>query len=158
MGRKYSIAFDNVTCTTANGDYDIFSILPAVGKHVRIHSIKLDNLQVVQDANEEMLRITVVRGHTTAPSGGTAATANPLHPDDAADAATCRYMDGTIASAGTAVTLAAFGWNVRMPFREVFTPEERPYCKNAEYIVVRLMAAPAATDPELSGTLVFEEV
>lgn len=158
MGRRYSITFENATAATASGDIDLFSILPAANRPVQIISIKLDQLQEKGDAQEGYGRLKIIRGHTTAPSGGNSVTAAPLDTNDVAAGATVRTMDPTIASAGTAVDLGAFGWNVRGPFREVFAPEERPRGQNANWIVVRLMAALPGTDPEISGTLIFEEM
>ncbi len=111
-----------------------------------------------------MLRIRIIRGHTTVGSGGAAITPRPLDPLDAAASLTARGYDSTIASAGTAVNLHSDTFNVRTGMVLVFTPECRPQlvpnqgaASANEYLVVRLVAA-VADDMNMSGTMYVEEV
>lgn len=164
MGRMYTVEFENVLITAANGDYDLFSILAAAEKPVAVHAIFFDSISEVGDAEEEILRIRVIRGNTTAPSGGAAPTPVPLDPLDVAASFTARTADPTIAIAGTEVILHSGGFNVRTGVPLVFTPEMRPKlvpnqgaAAANEFLVVRLMAA-VADDLNLSGTMYVEEV
>jgi hypothetical protein len=137
VSRVYSVEFENVAVTTVNGDHDLFYIAPADDKPVRLISCYLSNTSNadVGDAQEEMLRLRIIRGHATVGSGGATPTPAPLNPNDAAAGFTARTVDTTIASAGTL-----------------------PMCSQAQTtIVVRLMAGPT-DDITMSGTLYVEEI
>jgi hypothetical protein len=157
MGHLYTVEFENVTVTAAGTDQDLFSILPATQKPVCLHAVFLSQSSEVGDAAEEILRIKIIRGHTTVGSGGSSATAQKVHPDSPTAGATCRVNDTTPASAGTAVDLHSDAWNVRAGWIYVPTPEMRIVSKNAEYLVVRQMST-VADDVSMSGTLYFEEL
>lgn len=145
IGRMYTVSFENVAIAAAQ---DLFELTPADDKPVLITGLSLDNVGGVADAadaQEELLRLSIVRGHTTGGSGGSAPTPRPI-PFSAGAAAgfTAEVNNTTIASAGTAHTLLALGWNVRAGLRE-FWPEE--LCLGAVQgdttLAVRLLAAPA---------------
>jgi hypothetical protein len=158
MGRLYSAAFDGVTVTNAGGDTDIWSLLPAVDKPVSLHQCVIAVTSETGDAAEEILRIGIGVGHTTTGSGGTAATGNPLiSVNDAADAATVRYNDTTIASAGTNVFRYHDAFNVRVGWNYLPPPEHRIVVENAAFLVVRLMAA-VADDVTMNSTIIYEEL
>lgn len=150
----YTVSFENVTVSAAQ---DLFEIAPADDQPVVIHSIRLANVGPdVGDAAEEMLRVSVIRGHTTSGSGGSAATAHPTTPFGGTAALAAEVNNTTIATVGTGVTLDAFGFNVRVGIDRVYTPEERLAGSQASLLVVRLLAGPA--DPlSLSGTLWIAE-
>lgn len=154
MGRVYSASFENVTVSASQ---DFFEILPATQKPVILHACYLSQSSDVGDAAEEMLRVKIIRGHTTSGSGGSAINGVPLDPDGAADAATVEANNTTIASLGTAVDLHADAFNIRTGWVYLPAPEDRPVVKNAETLVVRLMAAPADA-LSMSGTIIYEEI
>ncbi len=156
MGRVYAVAFENVAVTAAQ---DLFMVAPADDKPIKLLGFMLSQSTELGDAAEEMLRIKVIRGHATVGSGGSAVDAAPVHCADAADAATCRTNDTTIASTGTAVDLLADTFNVRAGYQFWWTPETAPTCSEANGVrmVVRLMAAPADS-VTMGGTLYFEEM
>ena len=156
MGRIYTVEFENQTIATASGDYDLFEILPATQKPTKLLEIHLANLTEIGDAAEEMLRFRVIRGHTTT-GNGTATTARPMNPSDTAYGGTCETVATSIASAGTAVNLASFGWNLRVPLDLYFQPGREPQVANAELLVVRLMAA-VTDDVNMSGWICIEEL
>jgi hypothetical protein len=84
-----------------------------------------------------------VRGHATSGSGGAAATPRPLGSTDSISA-TAEVNNTTVASAGTGVTMSAFGWNVRVPLREFWPEELMIRCTQTDgLLVVRLLAGPA---------------
>lgn len=155
MGRMYVAEFENVAVTAAQ---DFFELAPAANRPIKIHAVFLANITDVGDAEEEMLRVKVIRGHTTTGSGGTTQTPTALDQNDAASGVTSAELNNTtIASAGTPVDLHSESFNIRTGWQWIPTPEMRPRCQNAELIVVRLMAAP--TDSvTMSGTVYFEEV
>jgi len=156
MGRMYSVVFDNVAVTAGQ---DLFEITPADDKPVLFHGCWLGQSSDAGDAQDELLRVAIIRGHTTGGSGGTAVTAPPLQSSAGAGfGGAAKINNTTIASAGTAVTLVADTFNVRAGWVYLPTPEARPGASQANTtIVVRLMAAPA-DQLAMSGTLIFEEL
>jgi hypothetical protein len=141
MARVYTVEFENVTIAAASGDSDIFSLDPATDKPTAIKSIVIKTTSELQEAQEEWLRLRVIRGHTTVGSGGAAATARPLSPNDTAYGGSARTNDTTIASAGTAVNLWSDAMQVRIGYELFRAPEDYFWTAGAEFIVVRLIAA-----------------
>lgn len=158
MGLIYTVEFENVSITNANGDYDLFYIAPADDRPVIARGWTFDQLTDLGDSEEEVLRLRWIRGHTTVGSGGASATPRPLNGATAAAAGTYRTNDSTIASAGTAVNLYSGGFNVRIGER-IFPPRELcPQVSQAQTtMVLRLMAA-VTDDLNMSGTLWVEEL
>jgi hypothetical protein len=151
--RVYSVAFENVAVAAAQ---DLFEVSPADDKPVAFIGLTLDNVGGVADAGdaqEEMLRVAVIRGHTTSGSGGTAPTPAPMSPIDAAAGFAAEVNNTTIASVGTTTTPWAFGWNTRVPLREFLAEEYWPKASQANTtMVVRLLSTPADSF-QVSGTL-----
>lgn len=156
MGRMYAVTFENVAVTAAQ---DFFEISPADDKPVLIHAVHLAQYSDTGDAAEEILRVTIKRGHTSSGSGGSAFTPLPLQSSaGVAAGAAAEINNTTIASAGTAVALHADTFNIRTGWVFIPTPECRPGASQANTtIVVRLEAAPADS-LSMSGTLIFEEL
>lgn len=154
MARMYTVSFAGVAVTAA---VDVFEILPATQKPCTVHGLFMGQSSDVGDAEEEILRFTIQRGHTTSGSGGTATTPRPLDSVDTAAGFTAETNNTTAATAGTSVTLHADVFNVRTGYGIWFTPEARPRVANANLLVVRLGAAPADS-LTMSGTLYVEEV
>lgn len=153
IGRIYTVVFDNVTVSAAQ---DLFEISPADDKPIGIVALELDNVGGVADAGdaqEELLRLVVRRGHTTSGSGGSAPTPNPCLPGASAAGFAAEVNNTTIAASGTTQDLRPFGWNVRVPGRD-FWPEETTFWASQANttIVVRLLTAPADA-LSMSGTL-----
>lgn len=154
IGRNYSVVFENVTVSASQ---DLFEITPADDKPILLTALTLDNVGGTADAGdaqEELLRLLIRRGHTTSGSGGSAPTPRPLLTGSAAAGFTAEVNNTTIAStAGTTGDMWSGGWNVRVPLRE-FWPEE--LCIGASQadttIVVRLLSTPADAI-SMSGTL-----
>lgn len=154
MGRLYTVEFENVAVAASQ---DLFQITCADDKPVSIHALFLGNISAEGDANEDYLRVRIIRGHTTTGSGGTSPTPVPVDPSSAAAGFTAQANNTTIASAGTAVNIHSDTFNVRVGMPLVFTPEIRPRATQASLLVVRLMAAPDAST-NMSGTLYVEEL
>jgi len=160
----YTVEFENATIANASGDYDLISLLAAAQKPIVLHAIYIAQISDVGDAQEEILRIRLIRGNTTAPSGGAAPTPRPLDALDVAASFTARTNDSTIASAGTAVNLHSDAFNIRTGWVYIPTPEMRPKlvpnqgaAAANEYLVLRLMAA-VTDDLTMSGTAYVEEL
>lgn len=155
MGRLYTVQFENVAVTAAQ---DFFEISPADDKPVIIHAIHLSQHSDTGDTAEEMLRLSIIRGHTTSGSGGSAPTPAPLDPNDAAAGFAAEVNNTTIASTGTTVTLHSESFNIRSGWVYMPTPECRPKASQGNTtIVVRLNAAPADS-LSMSGTIYVEEL
>lgn len=155
-GRKYAVGFENVAITAAQ---DLFDIAPATDKPIVIYGFTLDNVGGTADAGdaqEEMLRLQIIRGLATVGSGGSSAT--PFKLESAAVAAagfTARVNDTTVAVVGGGSTESGppFGWNVRVPLREHWPEEACPGCSAAATrIVVRLLST-VADSINVSGCL-----
>jgi hypothetical protein len=143
MGRVYSVNFENVAVTE---DQDLFEISPADDKPVRLLGLFLSQSTETGDAAEEMMRIQVLRGHST---GGS---------DSPAAGFASEVNNTTIASAGTAVALHSEAFNVRSGMAHWWTPETAPMARQGNTtIVVRVMANPADS-VTMSGTLYVEEL
>ena len=156
MGRVYVGSFENVAVTAAQ---DFFELAPATNKPMTIHGYGLHQTTDLGDAAEEILRISLVRGHTTSGSGGSTMTPALLSSsaDTASGDTTIEINNTTIAStAGT--TLYVHGMNIRVGLEVWFPPEARPNVSAADTTcVLRLLAAPADS-LTMGGWIVFEEL
>jgi hypothetical protein len=142
MPRIYTVQVENVTVTNAGGDADLVELDAATDKPIELFGIQLFTTSEVQEAQEEWLRLSVIRGHTTT-GNGTSATPRPLNAVDAAAGFAAETFGTTIASAGTGITLMSFAMNVRAGY-EIFLPEGCGFwTSGADLLVVRMMAAPA---------------
>lgn len=155
MGRVYSVNFENVAVTAAQ---DFFEISPADDTPVRLLGLFLSQSTETGDAAEEMMRVEVVRGHSTGGSGGSAQTPVPIDPADTAAGFAAEVNNTTIASAGTGLILHSEAFNVRSGLAMFWTPETAPKANQGNTtIVVRLMANPADS-VTMNGTLYVEEL
>lgn len=157
MGRKYFVPFENVSVSAAQ---DFWEIQPADDKPVKILGWSLSNVGGTADAGdaqEELLRLSIVRGHTTSGSGGSSPTVSPVNRNDASAGFTAEANNTTIAStAGT--TIWTGGHNIRVNDLVLLPEEVQPTASQADTtIVVRLLAAPADA-VSMSGTLLVEEL
>lgn len=161
QGRVYSVVFDNVAVTTA---VDFFELNPGVDKPIRILSLDIGQTNRTGDANEDMLRWSIVRmtGATlTSGSGGTTPTPQPLNPGDGAAGFTSEANNTTVAStSGTTTQLHNSCFNTRVGLLWVPPPE----CLGAGIdsagtgiLLVRLLEAPSASTT-FSGTVYVEEL
>lgn len=114
--RSYTVVFSNITITVPQ---DLFAIVAAAGKTAAITGFEICNVGGTADAGdaqEELLRLRIRSGQTTAGSGGAVGTVVPTNVTTSAAGFTARTNDTTIASAGTIVQHLALGWNVRQPY------------------------------------------
>lgn len=158
MPRLYTVEFEAQSVTNANGDYDLFELTPADDKPIEIYGAVVKVTSELAEAQEEWLRLRIIRGHTTSGSGGAAPTPVPLSAIDTAAGFTAETGNSTIASAGTAVNLLSDAFNVRAGWELGPLPEGYGFwCSQAATtIVLRLMAA-VADDVTATGTLFVRE-
>lgn len=153
MGRMYTVAFSAVTVSAAE---DLFEITPADDKPVKLRGLFIGQSSDAGDAQDEMLQVSIIRGHTTSGSGGSAPTPQPLSSSDTAAGFTAEVNNTTMASAGTAVTLHTDTFNVRAGYAMWFPPESCPMASQANTTIVVRITAPADS-LTMSGTLYIEE-
>jgi len=150
----YTVVFGPATAiTTANGDYDLFTLTAADDEPIEIVALKLANKSEIAEAQEEMLEYGIFRGAATAGTGGSAPTPQPTDSKDEASSFTARVADTAIATGGTEVALMRDTFNVRAGLPEIFPPEMRfKTDQGAGLLIVRLVTA-VADDMTMSGTL-----
>ena len=154
QGRIYAVTFSAIAVSAAQ---DLFEITPADDKPVEIVGIELGQSSDVGDAQDECLQITMIRGHATGGSGGSAPTPVPLSATGAAAAFTAETNNTTVASAGTAVTVHVTTWNVRAGYINWLPEECRPSASQASGTIVVRQSAPADAIT-MSGTLYVREL
>ncbi len=111
-GRIFAIPFAFSHTTAAA---DAVEITPADDKPCELVGFCINQYGVsdVGDAAEELLRWSVIRGHTTGGSGGSTPTPSPIKPSSGAAGFAAETGNTTVASAGTTVTLHDDAFNVR---------------------------------------------
>lgn len=157
MGRKYTAFFEGVAVTAQQ---DFFEILAPSDAVIVLHDIDLSQTTEFGDAAEEQLLIRMVRGVGAVTSGnGTSATVNPIEDGDTATGATVEKNGTTkmVVGSGTLEQLAAWAWNVRIPFVKIFTPETRPVISPGNRLTIELATTPADSIT-MNGTITFEEI
>lgn len=158
MPRLYTCEFEGVTIANASGDYELFEFDAATDKPIELRELYIYVTSELQEAQEEWLRLQIVRGHATDGTGGTSKTPRPHSPHDAAAGFTCDTARTAIATGGTAVNLHSMGMNVRAGFELAKAPLEGYWTTASvgDLLVVRLVAA-VADDVTMSGTAVVAE-
>lgn len=155
--RVYTVSFANVSVAAAQ---DLFALTPAANRPIEIIGISLTQVgnSDVGDAQEELLRWSIMRGHTTTASGGSAATPQPVKPTESAAGFTVHANGTTIATGGSPVTLHEDAFNVRAGTVLWWPDQSEPAATAANTtMVVRLNTAPADAIT-LSGTLYVREL
>lgn len=153
MGRMYTVTFASVAATVQQ---DLFEIVAAAGKNLRVRALYLSQSSDVGDAAEEGLSILIKSGSATSGSGGSAPTPVPTNVTDAAAGFTAETNNTTKASTGTIVTHHAEDWNIRVPFQLILPPEMCVELTGSRRLTVELATTPADS-LTISGTLYVEE-
>lgn len=158
MGRIYSAIFNAVAVTAQQ---DFFEIAGPADAVTVVHAIELEQSTEVGDAQEEGLSILMKRGvgTVTSGSGGTTPTPQPREDGDPNYGGTTEVNNTTkmVVGSGSIDTLAAWVWNVRLPFLKLFTPEMRPVISPSNRLTIELATTPADSIT-INGTIWFEEV
>lgn len=154
-GRVYSVNFENVAATALQ---DLIEISPADDHPIKLLGLFLSQSSEIGDAQEEMLRVQILRGYTVSGSGGSAQTPVPLDPGDTAASFAAEVNNTTVANTGSPVILHSESFNVRSGLAHYWTPETALIANQAgTTIAVRLLANP--TDSvTINGTLYVEEM
>jgi hypothetical protein len=143
MSHIYSVAV-KIDITTAGGDVDLFSFVPADDKPITLRGFRLSQPTELGEIQEEGLEITIRRFGTavTIGSGGSAVTAQ-APPEESADPVwgfSARTNDTTVATTtGTNFLYDILAWNVRNSPYEIWYPDKK-FClkaKQTEAIIIR---------------------
>lgn len=156
MPRVYTVEEENQLITTTDGDVDLVELDAAAERPIELFGIGIYPLTEVQEAQEEWVRCAIIRGHTTS-GNGTSATPRPVAPDDVAAGFVAETYSTTIASAGTAVQLHSFGFNVRAGY-EIFYPEGAGFWTSGTSLLVVRMLAALADNANFSMTFWVREL
>lgn len=157
LGRTYTVVFGAVSVAAAQ---DFFELTPAANKPIEIVGITIDQTGTadVGDANEELLRVQIIRGFTTSGSGGTAPTPAALNSSVTAAAGFAAEVNNTtVATTGTTVTLYEGAFNVRTGLLLWFPEGLEPGCTATNTRIVVRTTAPADAIT-LSGTIFVREL
>lgn len=142
------LSFDALAADT---DFELLYLKPAADKPIRLRGFRLCQSSEVGDAQEEGIRLTIIRIPTvvTVGSGGSVVTPVDVNTRINATAGfTARVHDTTLATtSGSLTTKEELGWNVRnVPGEFRWLDElEMPNCANPEALVVRWQTTVADT-------------
>jgi len=160
MSRIYTAQFLDAAITAAGTDWDHFELTPADDKPIEVCGLVLAVTSELGEAQEEWMRLQVIRGHAT--SGSTpisSPTPVPLNPSDAAAAFTVECNNSTIASTGTPVNLHTDAFNVRAGYVWGPVPEGFGWqCTQAQTLLVVRQTSTFADDVTMSGTIYVREI
>lgn len=155
-GLLFSVSFSAVAVAAAQ---DLFAIVASTDSRLEICGIRLGQ---ISKTSEEAIGVQLIRGYTTASSGGSAATPAPYRPWSRAAVATARTNDTTLAANGTPVVLLADsfhllrGWRYKPGHPQAGADQERIFIEKSDRFVVRVTAP--ATSYSMYGTIVFREL
>jgi hypothetical protein len=155
MPRMYTVPIDNGSIAAASGDYDLWELDAATDKPIELVGVKIAVTSEIQEAQEEWIRIAIVRGNTTTGNGSTATPA-PVSAIDTAAGFTAKIIGSTPASAGTAVNLDMIPIQVRAGDQILYPDGCSFWTSGATLMSVRLLAA-VTDDLTLSGNIWVRE-
>ncbi len=163
----FTAAFSAVAISA---DQDIFELVPDATTRIRILEIDLGQYSDAEGtadeaaAEQEILSVTMFRGHTVAGSGGTDPTPANVNSYGRASVTAAAANNTTVATT-SGVLLYASTWHIqagfiwrppedfaRDPFRRHFV------IKPSERFVVRVNATTLADAVTTNGTVMFEEI
>ena len=156
MGRVYTIPIAAVASPAAI--FDAWELLPLDNKPGKIKRIVFGQTTDLQDANEEALTCSIIRGYTTSGSGGSTTTPQPTDDIDTAAGLVAETMNTTVASVGSPETTHVITFNLRVGLDHIFPPGSEPKVHqviDTSTHVVRISAPADAVT--CSGYLEFEE-
>lgn len=157
MSRLYSVTIDAGSITNANGDYELLELDAAAGKPIEICGWDLGQTSELQEAQEEQLRITIIRGHTTDGTGGSSFTPQPIEASGAAAGFTADILRTGIASSGSPVTIWGFPLPVRAGHQYGPVPEGYGFATSEANLLVVRLATAVADDLTFQGAFLIRE-
>lgn len=161
--RLYTVEFNNVAVTAANGDVDYFELNPAADVPIELVGLFIGQETAESDANEDYVRLAILRftGATlTSGSGGATPTPRPVSSGDAAAGFAAETANTTVATtSGTSVRLHSDAFNIRSGYQMWWPPEARPGCPGSTdaVLIIRQESTVDATT-NFSGTAYIAEL
>lgn len=156
-GPIFTATFSAIAVSAAQ---DVFELTTAATSRIEICEIFLGQYSDAGDAAAEMLSVQIIRGHTTAGSGGAAVTPANFEPWSRAAVTTVARNNTTVAADGTAVVLHSEAFNVQggWLYKPLKTEHdnERPKIAISSIVVVRITAPADAVT--MNGTIKFREI
>ena len=157
MGRMYTAVFGGDTPIAVSAIQDLFEVVAPADAIVVIHAIHLHQTSDLADAQEEVLDLEFTFGYTTSGSSGASTTARPHEKGDAAFGGTVEVNNTTQALNGSGVIRRVDGWNIRVGYDYIPTPETRFVISPSARFVLELPNAPNDA-LSMSGSITFEEI
>lgn len=149
MARRYIVSA-SFTFTSAGGDCDLLELTAADDKPIRLRKLRLSQTSEVGDAQEENIRLQIIRMTATVTAGSGGATPNVNSVKQAIDSLTAGFTakvnNTTLATTtGNTRTLEELGWNERnTPYEMEWPDEEDQYdAVQTQYLLLRAPAGPA---------------
>lgn len=150
----FIVPFTGIAVTQAQ---DAFEILTGSTYRVAIREIRLAQYSDMGAAQSELVGVTILRGHTSPGSGGSAVTPINTSPWTGITAETTAARNNdTPASGGSPSLLLADSWNVMAGWYYNWEKDERILVDRNQRLVVRITAP--SDELTMNGTLVFEEL
>lgn len=141
---------------TGAANVDLCEVTAASTKPLVILGYDIAQTSDVGDAAEEILMLSIKSGQTVSGSGGSSSTPVAVDTANAAASFVAEQANTTKANTGTIVEHAAFGWNVRIPDRVMFTQEQQILLVAARRATLEI---PAAADSlTITGSLWCQEI
>jgi hypothetical protein len=154
IGRVYICPIDAVAVSAVQ---DPFEINSASTISLALLSVFIGQSSDAGDAEDEQLRVRIIRDHSTSGSGGSSGTAVPARKGDAAFGGTVEINNTTPATGGSPIILPCDCFNVRGGMVHRPTELEIATIHGGGRIVVNFPAAPADA-LTVSGYIVFAEL
>lgn len=157
-GLVFTVPFAAVAITLAQ---DLFEILAPASSRLELCEVDIGQYSDAGDAQDELISIQILRGHTVTGSGGSAVTPVLYRPWSRASTVVAAVNNTTVATGGSPVIIHATSFNVRAGWfyrPPVVAPREseRPFININERLVVRITAP--ADSITVNGTLKFKEI
>lgn len=151
----FSAVASGVAVATAQ---DVFEIVAGSATRARLHEIRLGQTTDFGDAAAEGLSVTLIRGFTTAGSGGAAVTPVNLagHANASPAASTVKRNNTTLAQDGAGATILADAWNIADSWHYAPANEQMPILEKDQRLVVRVSTP--TDEITMNATLMFEEI
>lgn len=142
MPRCYTVRLDPTAIAVATTD--LIELVAADDVPIGVRAIRVFQVSDFGDAQDEVVRIAVVRGNTASGSGGSAFTPLKKKPRDPAATFTAEVGNTTAANTGTTEQVYTNGFNVRAGLDVIIPESDMAFTDQANnFLVLRLPAAPA---------------
>jgi len=151
-----SIFTATVAAVAVTAIQDVWEIVAPPDKRVRIREVVISQYTDFGDAASEILSVKVIRGFTTAGSGGSVPVANCVADAGKSSKAVILANNTTQAVNGAGVVVRASAWNITSEWTYIPDQAERIVLQPNQRLVVMITAP--ADSITLNSTIVWEEI